>query len=119
MFHVSLSLGLFGPPDVLERILACTGFVCLELYKVVQQKPLEKYRNTFVNLALPLFAMSEPVSSKVSASAHLHCQRVRQPSSTFMAWKHRGWCFRSQGYAISYDFHAGLHNWGSSARHFT
>ena len=39
--------------------------MCLELYKVVQAAPLEAYRNTFANLALPLFAMSEPVSSKV------------------------------------------------------
>ena len=44
---------------------ACAGLVCLELYKVVQAKPLEAYRNTFANLALPLFAMSEPVGSKV------------------------------------------------------
>ena len=43
----------------------CAGLVCLELYKVVQAKPLEAYRNTFANLALPLFAMSEPVGSKV------------------------------------------------------
>lgn len=41
------------------------GFVCLELYKVVQAVPMERYRNTFANLALPLFAMSEPMPSKV------------------------------------------------------
>lgn len=38
--------------------------MCLELYKVVQSKPLEAYRNTFANLALPLFAMAEPVPPK-------------------------------------------------------
>ena len=39
--------------------------MCLELYKVVQGVALEKYRNTFANLALPLFAMSEPMPSRV------------------------------------------------------
>lgn len=39
--------------------------MCLELYKVVQAKKIEAYRNTFANLALPLFAMAEPVPPKV------------------------------------------------------
>ena len=38
--------------------------MCLELYKLVQGVAMEKYRNTFANLALPLFAMSEPMPSK-------------------------------------------------------
>ena len=36
----------------------------LELYKVIQGKELEAYRNTFANLALPLFAMAEPLPPK-------------------------------------------------------
>ena len=43
----------------------CTGLVCLELFKVVQTKQVEAYRNTFANLALPLFAMAEPITPKV------------------------------------------------------
>jgi hypothetical protein len=38
--------------------------VCLVTLQVVQQKPLEAYRNTFANLALPLFAMAEPIPAK-------------------------------------------------------
>ena len=39
--------------------------VCLELLKVVAgDKKIEDYRNTFANLALPLFAMAEPIPPK-------------------------------------------------------
>lgn len=52
--------------------LACSGLVCLELYKaVLPGKPVDAYRNTFANLALPLFAMAEPIPPKIIKHADL------------------------------------------------
>jgi ubiquitin-activating enzyme E1 len=37
-----------------------TGHICLELFKVLLDKPVDKFMNTFSNLALPLFVCQEP-----------------------------------------------------------
>ncbi|KAL6657251.1 hypothetical protein ACP70R_005031 [Stipagrostis hirtigluma subsp. patula] len=53
-------------PAIATSTAMATGLVCLELYKVVAgDHPIEDYRNTFANLALPLFSMAEPVPPKV------------------------------------------------------
>ncbi|KAK7385562.1 hypothetical protein VNO78_31285 [Psophocarpus tetragonolobus] len=53
-------------PAIATSTAMATGLVCLELYKALDGRhKVEDYRNTFANLALPLFSMAEPVPPKV------------------------------------------------------
>ena len=49
---------------IFEFLAMVTGFVCVEILKVIQKKDLEAYKNAVCNLALPLFTMTEPVRPK-------------------------------------------------------
>merc|ERR1712137_532245 len=48
-------------PAMVTTTAMVTGLVCLELLKIIQKKKVEAYKNSFCNLALPLFTFSEPL----------------------------------------------------------
>ncbi|CAG9465807.1 unnamed protein product [Pedinophyceae sp. YPF-701] len=69
-FKAKLIAGRIIPAIATATSLA-TGLVCLEFYKVARHVdkagharadvPIESFRNAFINLAIPLFTMSEPM----------------------------------------------------------
>ena len=56
------SRGIAGKiiPAIATTTALVAGAISLELFKVLLDKPVEKYAMTFCNLALPFFATSEP-----------------------------------------------------------
>jgi len=48
-------------PAIATTTAMVTGAVCLEIYKLLQTDDVEKFKNGFINLALPLWVFSEPL----------------------------------------------------------
>ena len=70
--------------------LQVTGLVCMEVYKIMQEKPLESYKNWFLNLALPQFSCSEPLppaktATVIKGSVRLITQRFMICPAYFLA----------------------------------
>lgn len=62
--HTSRGIAGKITPAISTTTALVTGAICLEIFKLLQDKPLEQLSNAFVNLALPLFTSMQPEPPK-------------------------------------------------------
>ena len=76
-------------PAIATTTAMVVGAVGLELYKYVLGKDVSKFRNSFMNLALPLWVFSEPlppiVNKDVEMDPILFCPVKAYPKGKFIS----------------------------------
>ncbi|GLJ26570.1 hypothetical protein SUGI_0515000 [Cryptomeria japonica] len=50
-------------PSIITTASVVGGLMCLEVFKILQEKPLEEYRHSYFNLSLPLFISAQPIKA--------------------------------------------------------
>mmetsp|Transcript_18112 Transcript_18112/g.27166 ORF Transcript_18112/g.27166 Transcript_18112/m.27166 type:complete len:1043 (-) Transcript_18112:182-3310(-) len=73
-------------PAIATTTAMVTGLVCLEWYKLIQNKDIEAYRNSYANLALPSLTPSEPMT--VSKREVKLAGDKKGESLKFSCWDH-------------------------------
>jgi hypothetical protein len=58
--HTSRGIAGKITPAIATTTAMVTAAICVELYKLLLDKPIDQLKNTFSNLALPLFTSAEP-----------------------------------------------------------
>lgn len=62
--HTSRGIAGKITPAIATTTALVTGAICLEIYKLLQDKPADALANTFANLAIPLFTSMVPEPPK-------------------------------------------------------
>eukprot|EP00977_Amphora_coffeiformis_P015741 scaffold4707_cov164-Amphora_coffeaeformis.AAC.15 len=57
-------------PAMISTTAVVSAISCIEMVKLVQEAPLKKHRNAFINLALPFFAFTVPLPAEPVQGLH-------------------------------------------------